>query len=60
MHCNVLNRTKKIMMAVLSPLDSESSDSEEELEVPISKIDTIHLSEPRFDSNSDTSSAPTV
>ncbi|KAF0747550.1 piggyBac transposable element-derived protein 3-like [Aphis craccivora] len=47
-------------MAVLPPLGSENSDSEEELEVPIPKIDTTHLSELDCDSNSDTSSAPTV
>jgi len=49
-----------MMMAVLPPLGSENSDSEEELEVPIPKIDTTHLSELDCDSNSDTSSAPTV
>ncbi|KAE9528741.1 hypothetical protein AGLY_012316 [Aphis glycines] len=38
----------------------ERNASEEELEVPIPKIDTTHLSESDFDSNSDTSSAPTV
>lgn len=64
MHRNVSNRTKKMMMAVLPPLDSENSDCEEDLEypVPIPKIDSSHLSDsdPDCDSNIDTSDALTV
>lgn len=55
MHRNVSSRTKKIMMAILPPLDSDSSDSEDDLEytIPIPKFGTTHLSDsdPDCDSN---------